>query len=145
MYLGGIDEHAGVVLTIYGAGAHSDAEYERSLADVYRVDALVAARGGGLVHFVIEEPDSESPSAQWRKRFAAMSSELRSQPYYFAFVSDSALIRGGFTAVRWLRGERPGHHLAAFATFEQACAWIRETTGTAYPMLEALYGNARGR
>jgi hypothetical protein len=145
MYLGGIDERAGVVITIYCAGAHSDAEYERSIADVHRVDALTAAGGGALVHIVIEDEGSESPSPKWRRRFAAISGELRAQPYYFAFVTNSALIRGGFTAVRWLRGERKGHHLAAFASFEQACAWIREMTGAAYPRLEALHAEARAR
>jgi hypothetical protein len=145
MYLGGIDEDARVVITIYGAGSHSDDEYERSIQDVYRVDALAAAESGALVHIVIEDDGSESPSARWRKRFADMGAALRAQPYYMAFVTDSALIRGGFTAVRWLRGERRGHHLAAFATFEQACAWIRQTTGAAYPRLEALYAGARAR
>jgi hypothetical protein len=53
------------------------------------------------------------------------------------------LIRGGFTAVRWMRGEPPGHHLAAFGSFEQACKWIREATGAAHPRLEALYSEAR--
>ena len=145
MYREGTDDDAGVVITIYCAGSHADDEYERSIQNMHRVDGLAARRGAALVHFVIEDQGSESPSAKWRKRFAEVGETTRARSYHFALVTSSTLIRGGFTAMQWMRGERPGHHLAAFSTFEQACAWVRQTTGASYPRLEALYAETRAR
>lgn len=143
MYLCGVDEAAGVIISVYGTGPHSEEEYERAMRDVERVDAHVASNGGALVHFVIEERGSEQPPAKWRRRFAEQIETVNAMPYYFVFVSESALLRGAFTAVNWLRRERPGHHLHAFSSFASACAWLRESTSSDYPKLESLLAITR--
>jgi hypothetical protein len=144
VYLFSADEAAGVLVGIYTSEGQTDADYARAIEAMARADRAAHQRSIPYAHIMVVESDAGQPSAKWRQRFAEHNRSLRTSSYYFAFVTSSMLVRGIFTAIRWLTGARDGHRAQAFANLPEACAWLRATSGRDYPELEALYTRARG-
>jgi hypothetical protein len=141
MYSYSADEIACVGVSIW-SGEQTDADYERSIAVLQRIDRLAAERGVQHVQIVLVADGFKPPPAVWRKRISEVNRGFVCSSYYFGFVTRSAVIRGVFTAIRWLIGARHGHYSAAFGTFAEAASWARKNTGNTYPQLESHYAKA---
>jgi hypothetical protein len=142
MYAYSADGTSGVSVGIWSGIKQSDADYVRAIANLTSADRAAAERSITLIHVVLVGAECEQPSANWRRRMSEANKALHASRYYFAFVTPSPVIRGIFTAVRWLIGAREGHYAQTFPTFEAACDWIRSNAG-AYPQLDFHYARAR--
>jgi hypothetical protein len=142
MYVSSSDEEAGILIGLYTGTSHGDADYERALAAMVRADRAAAQRAIPYAHIMIVDAPSQ-PSPKWRQRFAEHNRSLTATSYYFGFVSSHAVVRGIFTAIRWLSGSREGHRTQALANIEEACGWLRSVSGRSYPQLEAMYERTR--
>jgi hypothetical protein len=143
MYLYRRDPDECLLVSLHVGVEQSDADYELSLTMFKEVDYAAALRKEPFVHVMSVDAEVELPNASWRKRLADANTKLITKRYLFAFVTPSALARGTFTAINWLTSRPRGHVTAAFGTFEAACAWVRSSTGKAYPRLEAMERQAR--
>jgi hypothetical protein len=143
MYAATMDDDAAILIGVYAGTEQTDADHERGLEFNARADRNATARGLAYVHILVVEDATDTPSPRWRRRFAESRKAITSVPHYFALVTESRVARGIMTAVTWLTGAPPGHYTSTFATFAEACAWIRTQTGQVYPQLEGLYDRAR--
>jgi len=145
LYAYGFDEEAGLLVGVYTAPAQSDADYQRAFDTMARADRNAVQRGVPYAHVMVVDASAGQPSPRWRQRFSELNKAMTTPTYYFAFVTSSAVIRGIFTAIRWLTGARDGHTNMAFSNFDEACAWLRRVSGNRYPQLETLYQRARSQ
>lgn len=124
------------------SGASEDVDYATAIELLEQMDRAAVSRGAALVQMVYIAPGYKPPSPVWRKRISEVNAKLQTSQYCFALVTESAVIRGIYTAVRWLIGARTGHASGAFRTFDQAADWVRHATGSACPQLEFHYARA---
>jgi hypothetical protein len=141
MYTYCADELACLTVSIW-SGVSSDADYLRAIEVFETMDRVAAKSGKKNVHVSVVEAGYPQPPAVWRKKIGAVNRGMSCREYYFALVTQSALVRGVFTAVRWLVGAREGHHSAAVHSFAEAAARVRRSSGEAYPGLEMLHVKA---
>jgi hypothetical protein len=138
MYTCSADDIACVTVSLW-SGEQSDSDFEAGISQLQKLDRLATSRGMVGIMFSVVESNYKPPPAIWRQRMSEVNRELSCSHYYFALITQSLLVRGVFTAVRWLVGPRQGHHSGAFRNFDEAADWIRKSTGSPYPQLETLY------
>lgn len=141
MYASASEDSTGTLLGIY-SGAPTDAEYERALSGMAELDVRASAHGQPFVYVLVVDSSMQLPPAAWRKRFAAANQNVKSGRFLFAMVTQSAMMRGVYTAVIWLTGIPEGHSYTAVATLADARHWLESLTGRPHP-LHALEHKAR--
>jgi hypothetical protein len=84
-------------------------------------------------------PDTEPPSAPWRRRMAEQRKGMVAPRVFSSIVARSPMIRGVMTAMNWISPD-PAHVMTRWhATFEDGAAWIAATHGTLVPVLRRLH------
>lgn len=142
MYANAIDEGSGALVGLFCGPDISTEQYELSLSEMHRADLLAAARGVPFAYVAIVENDVQRPPAVWRKRFSDANHSVRSERFYFVMFTSSMLMRGVFTAVKWITPVRAGQHYGVVAYVPEAQRWL-EREGAAPPDLSLLETQAR--
>jgi hypothetical protein len=143
MYAFRADDEMAATVGVFTGSSDTDADWALSIESVRAMDDVALAQRAPLVCIMVVGPESPRPPPLWRKRMAEGQNAVRSPFYYFALVAPSALIRGVFTAINWMvKPKFIAHRARATSTFAEATHWVRHSTGTAYPSLERLYGEA---
>jgi hypothetical protein len=128
-----------LIVWVFSGPVNSDADFEKYLASIRRLDA--ACKGRDLpAGILVAEPGNPPPNAAWRLRMAEETRRLESRPL-FALVSRSLLIRGVVTAINWIRP--PAYDFAAFDAFDAAVAWIESRRGRKITIAKKLLAEAR--
>ncbi len=137
------DDAIGAIVLVFRGTEVSDADYERSMTSIEASDRAALARGLHHVCILVTDHDTPRPPPAWRQRMAASNDKLKSPRCYFAVVSPSVLIRGVFTAIRWIMRRNEGRNFVACASFAEAAAGARADTGQLLSNLEALFAAAQ--
>lgn len=134
MYASASDEECGALLGIYSGARTGDADYTRALQGMAELDALAWAQHKPFVYVLVVDQSMPLPPAAWRKRFADANRSVKSARFLFAMVTESALMRGVYTAVTWLTGSPAGHSYTAVGSLQEAQRWLEIETGRDYPL-----------
>ena len=139
------DEVRHVLVGFAAPGARTDADYERTLAAVAKLDRDGKAANKPTAFVLVVDTNSERPPPKWRRRLAEQRSELTSPRVLMAIVSPSALTRGVMTAMNWV-SPPPAHvQMVNHATIEEAAAWVERLQGTPHATVQRMFEEARGR
>jgi len=113
----------------------SDAEY----GEIVEALKQMHRDANGRVAFgvIIVPKGHAAPNAYWRSRFADAHLN-RTGRYLFAPVTENPLIRGVFTAVKWLMRDKNNYHGCALATFDDAVVAFEKIEGRQLDQLRAL-------
>jgi hypothetical protein len=113
-----------VLVGYAGPGARADAEYERILEAIEKLDRDGKLANKTVAFVLVIDAQSEAPPPKYRRRLAEQRRELTSPQVLMAIVSPSALTRGVLTAMNWV-SPPPAHvKMANPATIEEAAAWV---------------------
>jgi hypothetical protein len=124
-------------------GARTDADYERTLAAVEKLDRDGKVVNKPVAFVLVVDADSERPPPKWRRRLAEQRRELTSPRVLMAIVSSSALTRGIMTAMNWV-SPPPAHvQMVNHATVEEAAAWVERLQGTPRATVQRMFEEAR--
>ena len=126
-------------------GARTDADYERTLAAVAKLDRDGKLANAPIAFVLVVDPHSERPAPKWRRRLAEQRRELASPRVLMAIVSSSTLTRGVMTAMNWV-SPPPAHvQMVNHATIEEAATWIEHLQGTPRATVQRMFEEARAR
>jgi hypothetical protein len=124
-------------------GARTDADYERTLAAVEKLDQDGTLANKPVAFVLVVDADSERPTPKWRRRLAEQRRKLTSPRVLMAIVSSSTLTRGIMTAMNWV-SPPPAHvQMVNHATIEEAAAWIERLLGTPRATVQRMFEEAR--
>ena len=140
MFTEAFDEERGFVVWLLTGTTNSDEDYQRYVDSIVRLDRVAAGKHRPVAMLVVEA-GNPAPGPTWRRRIAAASTSLVSQPV-FVLVTTSTLVRGVLTAINWLRP--PSYPFAARATFEEGLRWVEDQRGPTEGLRELL-ASARAR
>lgn len=143
MYRSACDSTSGVGVAILGDSKNVDPVYEAAIKDIveWNRSAGEAQRPSICVLFV--HRGAPLPSPLWRKRFSEVNQCLAHRPHYMFFVTESAPMRGAFTAVVWLSGTRDGHTFKALASAAEVDAWLEGNLGPEFAVVQRLENGIR--
>ncbi len=134
-----------VLVGFAAPGVRTDADYERTLAAVEKLDRDGKLANKPVAFVLVVDADSERPPPMWRRRLAEQRRELTSPRVLMAIVSPFALTRGVMTAMNWV-SPPPAHvQMVNHATLEEAAAWIERLQGTPRATVQRLFEEARAR
>jgi hypothetical protein len=126
-------------------GARTDADYERTLAAVEKLDRDGKLANKPVAFVLVVAADSDRPAPKWRRRLAEQRKGLTSPRVLMAIVSPSTLTRGIMTAMNWV-SPPPAHvQMVNHATLEEAAEWIERLQGTPRPTVLRMFEEARAR
>jgi hypothetical protein len=124
---------------VFSGPVNSDADFERYLASIKRLDESCKGREfpAGIL---VSDAGNPPPNAAWRRRIAEETRRFTSRPL-FALVSTSVIVRGVVTAINWIRP--PSYDFASFDTFDAAVAWVESRRGRKVAIASKLLAEAR--
>lgn len=137
MFVEARDREAGLAVWILGPPSSGEADHEAFVAASRGLEQTSRHPHPALI--LIVDRGFPPPNAGWRKRYAESTPQTRPGSL-FAFVSSSAIARGVYTALNWLRP--PPYIHASFDDVEHAERWIESVRGPT-PELRALVARAR--
>jgi hypothetical protein len=145
MFLLSYDAACHVLVGFAARGARTDADYERTLAAVEKLDQDGKLTNKPIAFVLVVDAASERPPPKWRRRLAEQRKELSSPQVLMAIVSSSTLTRGVMTAMNWV-SPPPAHvQMVNHATIEEAAAWIERLQGTPRATVQRMFEEARAR
>lgn len=134
------------VLVGYAApGARTDADYERTLAAVEKLDWDGKLVNKPIAFVLVVDANSQRPPPKWRRRLAEQRKVLTSPQVLMAIVSASTLTRGVMTAMNWVSPPPPHVQMVNHATIEEAVAWVERLQGTPRAAVQHMFDEARSK
>lgn len=140
MFTEAFDEERGLAVWLLSGTSNSDEDYARYVDSIVRLDRVGVGKHRPVAMLVVDA-GNPAPGPAWRRRIAAASSFLKSEPI-FMLVTTSTLVRGVLTAINWLRP--PSYPFATRATFDEGLHWIEAQRGPTEG-LQALLARARAQ
>ena len=98
-----------------------DADYALLVENMDKLDAAAVAQKLSAVAIIVTVPETPTPPAHWRGRFAEAAKRTQAKKTYVGLVTSSSLQRGVLTAISWLSGNDARMNMGAYPTFEEAC------------------------
>lgn len=135
-----LDADAAVLVAVRDA-TNLDADHERFVDYMARLDRAGVSRGLAPVAILTTERDTPAPSAAWRSRFAESATKSAAPEMLFCLVTASAVQRGVLTALQWLMPKRK-LSMRPFATFSEACDAAAAYRGITPALLGRLHALA---
>jgi hypothetical protein len=134
-----------VLVGFAAPGARADADYQRILAAVDKLDRDGKLANVPIAFVLVVDADSERPPPKWRRRLAEQRKDLTSPRVLMAIVSPSALTRGVMTAMNWI-SPPPAHvQMVNHATIEEAATWVEHLQGTPRATVQRMFEDVRTR
>lgn len=99
-----------------------DADYALLVTHMDKLDAAAVAQKLTAVALILTVPDTPTPPANWRSKFAEAAKRAQASKTFVGLVTSSSLQRGVLTAIRWLSGNDARMNMGAYVTFEEA--WL---------------------
>jgi hypothetical protein len=130
-------EHRLLVIGI-GGGTLGESDYEMLITAFAVLDARAAEERLPAAVLAVVSTDLQSPTVQWRRRFAELRTTRNAPSTSFALVTDSAGVRGAITAINWIIPEPPHQKTRFFDTTEEAVAWLEIRQAERLPMVPEL-------
>jgi hypothetical protein len=100
------------------------------------IDELCQKRPEGFLSIVEIEPGAPRPDPNIRRRMGEHKQRLRAPRRLMSVVTESVLIRGAATALKWISPPPPGEENVIFSTFDEAAEWAERQRGAALPLRE---------
>jgi len=145
MYVSTRDSNGRVGVGIFHGRSQNDADYQAAIDDVAAGNRAAKDVGQPSVFVLFVDREVPSPPAVWRKRFSEANQALAHVPHYMLLVTESAPMRGVFTAVLWVTGAPRGHTYKAVASASDADAWLTAHLGEQFAVATRLETEVRTR
>ncbi len=126
---------------IFQGNAISPSEWDAHFADIRTLIAGHKTRTTRPAVLLLMLGGTDRPDALKRQELSALTSASGYNPY-LALVSRNPLVRGAFSALRWLQ-KTPNYEGDVFAETAQALSWLETKRGEKLPELLAM--SARGQ
>jgi hypothetical protein len=139
----GYDAEELLLVAVAGLPPTPDADYAHLVATFDRLGADACRRCLPGIMVIVADRDSNVPSATWRQRIAE-SHKRWHRPLRIALVTDSAIIRGVSTALRWMSGSRSTMTRSTHSVLAEAVDVLERETGRRLPRIQELHDSVRG-
>jgi hypothetical protein len=139
------DERLHVLVGFAGPGARADADYERVVTSIAKLDEDGARAKARVAFVLVIDAGSEAPPPVWRKRLAEQRKTFKSPAVFMAIVSPSALTRGVLTAMNWISPPPEHVQTANPGTIGEAAVWVERQQGTTRGIVQRMAEETRAR
>src|SRR5690349_14774261 len=102
MYEYTIHKELGLLIAVMNGDAHGPEQWDRMIVSMQEIDALCLNRPVGFLSIMEVDPSAPRPDPNIRRRMGEHKQQLRSPQRLMAVVTESALIRGAATALKWI-------------------------------------------
>jgi hypothetical protein len=123
-------------------GVQVAADHARVYAAIEDLDRKGREDDHSIAMVFVVARDNPAPDAYWRRRFAEQRKTFGSPRVLLSIVTQSAVMRGVLTAMRWIAPEPPTMTCVTHATFEKCAEWVEQNQGTPRTALRALLDDA---
>jgi hypothetical protein len=140
MYTYSYNKARGLLVGLLSGRYNSETDYRRVVYTIGQLIDDARGRPGGAVCVLAAEPENPHPNAAWRKRLAELQERAgsRTQRFLFVLVTESQIMRGVMTEIRWLKPPTPPHETVTISTFEEAMRWVEARRGESLFELRGL-------
>ena len=124
------------------AGVQVTADHARVYAAIEDPDRQGREDSQAIALVFVVARDNPAPDAYWRRRFAEQRKTFGSPRVCRSIVTQSAVMRGVLTAMRWIAPEPANMTCVTHATFEECALWVEQNQGTSRKALRTLLDDA---
>lgn len=132
----------GLLVGVYSGSSNTPEDHETSLQEMKKLLQSRKEHPDGVASILVVDPENPRPDATQRKKIAEVRATEIVPKFFTAVVTQSLTVRGVITVLEWISPAPPHYETAAFASVEEAAAWIEQRRGVKLPLV-SLYHQAR--